>query len=347
MIDWESVAYRRRALCLSMWCALVLAACGKQNKVETVPPPPKPPTEPLAWLPSDANVVGRVELAPFRQSSLWPMLDELQPGEHSFSSFIDIDLIDEVTLGGKLEGQKDEPQGDAPPDPKKPSFVSVIRGRFGDTYLANVALKQQLAPQQKGLLTIYARKQESWAQLAPDLLLVFSPDREAQVVERAGQGDGVAVRSTALYQALASKIAFDSADLVVIAEDTTGMGRDALRKQSARVGIAPLADDVTRAGLSVDLGNDVAVVAVAETPDNAQAEQLKKRVTDTLTALSRNLIVGVLGLRPVVGALETSSEQNFVTVRGSIPQADLEPALRKLSTMLQMASAVSGQSQEP
>ena len=116
-----------------------------------------------------------------------------------------------------------------------------------------------------------------------------------------------------------------------------------LREQGARAGIVGLTDDVVRAGLSVDVGPDVTVVAVAETPDGAQAQALQQRVTDTLTALSRNLLVGILGLRPVVGALKTTSEQNFVTVRGTIPQVDLEPALRKLSAMLQMASAANPQ----
>ena len=337
----------RTATWLALGCALVLAACSHKPKVESAPPPPKPPTEPLAWVPDDANVVGRVALEPFRKTEMWAMWSELQRDNQPFMSFIDLALVEEVTLGGKLEGQQPDSTAQASseglPSARRPSFVSVIRGRFGADYLAKLAVKHQLTAQQRGLLTVYARPQEQWAQLSPELLLVFSADRADAVVARAGQGDGVALRKTALYQSLAARLAFETADLALIAEDTSGAGRQMLREQGAPSSLGALADDVTRAGISVDVGPEVGVAAVAETPDGAQAQELQQRVTRTLDALARNLIVGILGLRPVISALKTSNEQNFVTVRGNIPQADLTPALRKLSTMLQMASAASGQ----
>jgi hypothetical protein len=304
----------------------------------------------MAWMPSDADVVGRVTLEPFRKTEMWAMWTELQADSQPFMSFIDLALVDEVMLGGRLEGQKPETLAegsDSPPSPRRPSFVSVIRGRFGADYLAKLAVKHQLTPQQRGLLTVYTRPQESWAQLTPELLLVFSADRADAVVARAGQGDAVALRSTPLYQSLAARLKFETAHLAMMAEDTSGAGRDMLRAQGAPSSIGSLADDVVRAGLSVDVGSEISVSAVAETPDGAQAQALQQRVNHTLDALGRNLIVGILGLRPVIGALKTSNEQNFVTVRGSIPEADLAPALHKLSTMLQMASAASAQSAQP
>lgn len=330
-----------RAAIIPLLFALSLAACGgKQVRVEVPPPPPKPPTAPLAWIPADVNVVGRVVLEPFRSTELWTMWNDTQREKTPFMSFIDSALIDEVVLGGSLEGQK--PEG-IEGDPQKQSFVAAIRGRFGEGYLAKLAAEQKLVAKPAGLLTIYTRPNESWAQVYPDLLLAFSADREARVIARASEGDGVPLRSAAMYQALGAKVAFESTDLALLAEDTSGAGRDALRKQGARVGIGPLADDVLRAGISIDMGSDVVVAAVAETADPMQAQALERSVKETLAALGRNLIVGILGLRPVVGALKPAVEQNFVSVRGSIRQTDLEPALRKLTTMLQMASAGNAQ----
>jgi hypothetical protein len=331
-----------RAAAIAALFALSFAACaGKQVRVEAPPPPPpKPPTAPLAWMPSDVNVVGRVVLAPFRATELWTMWSDTQREKTPFMSFIDAALIDEVALGGLLEGR--EPEG-IEGDVKKPSFVAAIRGRFGEGYLAKLAAQEKLVAKPAGLLTLYARPHESWAQVSPDLLLAFSSDREARVVARASEGDGVPLREAVLFQTLGAKVAFESADLAVLAEDTSGVGREILRKQGRRVGIGPLADDVLRAGLSIDMGSEVLVSAVAETADPAHAQELERSVSDTLAALGRNLIVGMLGLRPIVSALKPTVEQNFVTVRGSIRQTDLEPALRKLGTMLQMASAGSAQ----
>jgi hypothetical protein len=319
--------------------ALFMLACAGSQKPAEPPPPPAPPTEPGAWLPADANVVARVVLEPFRGTPLWKLWTDVSRSGQPFTDFIDLSLVDEITLGGHLE---EAPAGapaaspDAPLARHQPRFVAAVRGRFGAGYLAGLATSHQLAVQQRGQLALIARPDEVWCQITPELILAFSPDLTEQVVARASAGPGFPVREGVLYKSLAGRVGFEAADLALLAEDTSGAGKEALRTQSSR--LANLADDVQRAGLSVDMGTDVLVKAVAETPDAAKAEALHQSVAQTLDSLGRNLFVGILGLRPVVTALKPSSEANFVKVDGSIASADLTPVLNRLSSMLELAA---------
>jgi hypothetical protein len=340
------MAERRRALSGLKWLSLVLAlvaACAGAQKKAEPPPPPAPPTELVAWLPADSNVVARVTLEPFRSTPLWSLWTDLSRSEQPFTGFIDLALVDEIMLGGRLEEAADGAPSITAQQPlarHKPHFVAAVRGRFGAGYLAGLAASNQLAVQQRGPIALVARPDEVWSQISPDLLIAFSPDLTEQVVARASAGPGAPVRDGVLYKTLAARVGFDGADLALLAEDTSGAGKEALRTQSSR--LANLAEDVQRAGLSVDMGTDVLVRAIAETPDATRAQGLHQSVAQTLESLGRNLFVGILGLRPVVTALKPSSEANFVKVDGSIASADLTPVLNRLSSMLQLAAQADG-----
>lgn len=146
----------------------------------------------------------------------------------------------------------------------------------------------------------------------------------------------------ALVRSLGSRLNVSVADLALLAEDATGEGKSELERQGAQFGIAPLARDVVRAGLSVQLGNTVSLALAAETPDPATATQLKSAVDETLSTFSRNMFVGLLGLRPLVDALKANAEGSHVTVRGALPEADVRALLSKAASMLEVASQQGG-----
>lgn len=330
---------------VALFLALALSACaGKQKGAEEPKPVPKPPTEPMAWMPADANMVARVVLEPFRTSPLWSLWSELQEkqAQASFTSFIDLALVDAITFGGRVDPveapAQSADQAAALPVQPEPHFVAAIQGRFGEGYLQQLAAAQQLTVEPRGLLSVVKREHEQWAQVSPELLIAFSHDMADRVVARAGQGDGAPIRDTALYKASAERVAFEANDLALLVEDTSGKGREALRENGAPRMVTKLVEDVVRGGISVDMGELVVLKVVAEAKDEPQAKELEESVRKTLESLASNLVARMFGLGAVLSALKTSTDANYVRVDGSIRQQDLEPLLHKLSAMLQLAA---------
>jgi hypothetical protein len=321
----------RRAWFLTALALGLVACAGSQRKSEP-PPAPTPPTEPMAWVPADASVVARVALEPFRASSMWTLWSELEARSPAVTSFVDIALVDEVTLGGYIE---EKPAGGSLPPPR---FVAVLRGRFGAGYLAKLAASQGLVVKPRGLLQVVERPQEHWAQVSPELLLSFAPALAERMVARAAEGPDVAVRKGVLYQTLAKGVSFEAADLALLAEDKSGAGRAALREQGVPGRVNRMTEELVRGGLSIDMGKQIVVKVLAEAPDAAKAQSVQQLVTDTLDSLGSNMFVALFGLRPLVTAFKATSEGSFVHVEGSVPESDLEPVLRKLSTMIQLAA---------
>ncbi len=316
-----------RATWLRLACAWYLCfglGCGHTPKVQA-PEPLKPPSEPLAWLPEDASLVVRVELAPLRDSPFWKMWNDLQPGSDTFAEWVDLERVDEILLGGRMARER------------LGSFVAALKGRFGAGYLTQRALADQTLAEPRGLLTIYKRPDAVWTQVSPELLVVCSPDRLEALVERAGRGPGLPIKNDALYRSLAGRLALEASHLAILAEDPEGEGREALKKHGARFGLAPLLNNVARAGIAIEVGANVVVTAAAETPSVGHALELERSVRNTLEALSLNIIVGVLGLRPALAALKPSTDGNYVYVRGSMAEADVQKLLATFTGMRQAA----------
>jgi hypothetical protein len=319
---------RARIVSWSFSCLLLLSmACGAAKPVAKVEPP-KPPSEPAAWIPDDPSVMGRVLLDPWRRTPLWQLWDkQAASGDaSSWANFINVALIDEIAAGGRA--QKDQPS----------SFVAAVRGRFGPDYLATRAKEKQLVAEPGSPLTFYIVGETRWAQVLPELLVMCSTDQMPWVRARATAGPAVKAYESPLYRSVGDRVQFAKADLAVLVDDSSGEARERLKQQASGVGFAHLADELVRAGLSVDLDTNVTMAAVAESADAPRAEALRKSVEETLAILSRNLIVGMLGLRPVVTALQPSVDGVHVAVRGTVPEQDMQALLAKAASLLEIAA---------
>jgi len=315
-------------------CAAMAVGCAKPavKQVE----PPKPPVTALAWLPAESELVARVNLEPWRATPLWSTWQEQASKPQGWPTWIDIALIDELAIGGELAQAESTAQ-------RRGSFVAAVKGRFGEGYLAKLAARDQSPVEKHGAHSFYVVHDVRWLQTAPSVIVVCSSDRADFVAARATEGgETIAINDRALVRSLGERLKLTSADLALIADDTAGVGKAELERQGAPLGLGPLARDVVRAGLSVDLGHTVSLALSAETPDAASAAQLKLAVDETLGAFSRNMFVALLGLRPLIESLKATTEGNHVHVRGAMPEAEVRALFSKAASMLEIAASQEG-----
>src|SRR5947209_3395134 len=105
----------RRAWLVWTLCLGLLVGCSaRQSQLEVAPPPPVPPSEPLAWMPADTTLLGHADVTTFRSTPIWDFWNDLQRGPHPLPLWIDEALVDDVTFSGRgLDAQ--------------PSFVGVAK----------------------------------------------------------------------------------------------------------------------------------------------------------------------------------------------------------------------------
>jgi hypothetical protein len=322
------------------WLAVVLTvvgvACGgtQRPEVQEAPKVPVPPTEPLAWMPEDAALVGRAVLAPLRGTPLWDLWTKAVQVQPEITGWIDMDRVDEVTLSG------------AGIESAQPSFVAVVKGRFGEGYLEQVAQAKQLSGEARGLLRVYVTPEAGFAQLNPELLLVASPDRLSWLVARAEAGPGEPIRDSLLFRSLAERLAFEQSSLSLLVDDPEGKGRERVARDARSYGLR-IPDDLLRAGVSAAVGPQVTLAAVAEAAAEEGARSVRDTVERSLSGLASNMLVAMFGLRPLVTAFHAEAQGAHVVVRGSVSQEDLFSALGKLQFILDMAATQRASAQEP
>lgn len=313
-----------------LFCVLLLGLLGacagkQQTPVAAVPAVPVPPSDPWAWLPEDGTFVGQLVLEPFRGTPLWTLWENARKDQPALGALIDPEQIERAVFDGVGHGQA------------TPSFVASLVGKFGDGSLAANAAKQNLAPEQQGLLTVYRFQEVAIAQINAALIVACSLDKLEWLAARSSQGPDIKLFQTALYSSLAQRVALGSADFAVIGEDPSGDAKAMAERQAQRYGLSVAASDLVRGGVSIDLGPMTQITAVVETTGPAQAESLKGSAEATLVGLQNNIFVGILGVKPLVAALHASNDGNYVAVGGSVKQEDLNRALDRLAGMLGVA----------
>lgn len=313
---------RRTLLALGLMCA-VLGCAGAQRKVEQ-PVPPKPPEEPWAWLPATATVLGHLDVDVLRESQLWPLWRELK-GEQRIASWVEIGKIRHVTFAGFGHSLEDA------------SYVVAIEGRFAADELQTLAVRHQVAPELRGLLTIYRRPEAIWTQITPKLIVVCSPDRLEELVARAGAGPGTPVKDAPLYRSLAPHVGIERAHIGLLADDPEGKRRALVDRQASRLGLGSIVREAERVGASLDVGATYHLTALAEAADGTRAGLLEADVRDRLDALSSNFMVRILGVARLLETLRVASDGSHVFVRAAIPEQELNPLLHRLQSVLDIA----------
>jgi hypothetical protein len=273
-------------------------------------------------------VLGHVLIPPFKGTPIWDLWAGFQQKRRQLQFWVDSNLVDELTLSAKnVESQQ-------------PSFVAVVKGRFGAGYLDGLAARDQLVVQQRGLLRMYTRPEAVWCQLTPELILAASADRADWLATRAAQGPGTPLKDTAFYQALAQRVGFERAELAVLVDDPEGKGKQRLEEDSAQFGVGiptAMIDKMLRAGLSVDMGPEVGLLAVGEAATPEGAQSMRESPQNSLNSLTNNMFVGMFGLRPLLSAIKAESQGNHVTVHANYVATDLYGLINKLSSVLGMA----------
>lgn len=327
-----------------VWLLSVLwmLGCGGSSQgvgVVTAPPrAPEPPRAPLAWMPEDSTLLGRASIAAFRGTPIWELWANFQQKRKELQFWIDSDLVDEVMLSAT---QLDQPQ---------PSFVAAVRGRFGEGYLEQLAIRDQLVGENRGLLRVYQRPEAIWVQVTSELVVACSHDRAEWLVQRSATGDGEPIRDTDLYASLAERSAFAQSHLVVLIDDPEGKGKQRLEADSSRLGVGlpdAVIDEIKRVGLTVSMGPEISLQAVAESISPEGAETIRSTVVRSLDALSSNMFVAMFGLRPFVKAIHAETQAGYVRVYGKYRDADLYELIDKLKSVLGMAMARGGATSEP
>lgn len=306
-----------------IWFAcLLLVACAGKTPKPALPSAPVPPHEPLAWLPEDATVIGRVTLAPFQNTPLWALWQDVQRDPEAQASLIDAVKIERVAFAGSDTGANTA------------SFVAAVSGSFGAGELAAHATAKSIAPEPHGLLTFYRSGQAAFAQVYPELVLVCSFDRIEALAARAAQGDAIKIADAPLYRSLADRIKWNDVDLALVAEDPRGEIKARAERQASRYGFAFSAQDLVRVGAALKLGPSASLLASVETTGEAQAGALKAAIEGALAGLEGNLFVGLLGIRPLIKALAATQDGKYVSVGGSLAAEDLNRVLDRVAAML-------------
>ncbi len=312
----------RRTARFGFWLvSLLLCACAGQSKKPEVPAAPTPPREALAWLPQDATVAGQLVLAPFQSTPLWGFWQELQKDPAANLSLLDANKVQRVAFAGSDGGER-------------ASFVAALSGAFAADEIASQARARNIAPEPHGLLTFYRSGQAAFAQVYPELVLVCSLDRVDALAARAGQGDTVKLRETPLFRSLAERLKWSEADVVLIGEDPKGELKARAERQAGRYGFAFSAQDIVRVGAALKLGANASLLAGVETTGEGQAQALKATIEGALAGLEVNLLVGLLGIRPLIKALGASQDKSYVNVGGTLAGDDLNRVLERVVAML-------------
>jgi len=320
---------RRLALALLAALAIApLAACAgsRAKPVEAAPAPPKPPEEAFAWMPEDGTTLGRAVLGPLRSSTLWPLWERLAR-ERKLESWVALDKVDVVTFGGTGDSEEDA------------SYVVALEGRFSPTELRDLAARDGVAAEAQGLLTVYRRPDGVWTQITPRLIVHGSPDRLERLVARASAGPGAKARETELYKSLAERVGLEQAHAAVIAQDDgTGQGKAKLERRASRLGLGGLTRDAVRLGGGLSVGGTYRATGVEETGDEAQAKAVEGRARSTIDSYANNFVVRMLGASGVLSALRVGSEGRYVTVRGDVPEQELNALLGRLEGAFDFAA---------
>lgn len=324
MIFKEALVYRLSRL--SVLVFLVLAgACAAAKPKPEVPAAPVPPHVALAWLPTDSTLLAHVNVPAFRSSPLWSVWETLQRDRLAGESLVDPTKLENVTFGGvEAEGNQ-------------ASFVVAATGPFGAGHVDALARARNLPPEQHGLLTFYRTERGAFAQVYPDLVLVCSLDRIDALAARATEGESIKLHETALFQSLARRVRWDDADAALLAEDPRGDAKALAKRRAERYGFALPLEDLVRAGAALKLGPNTAFVVAAEASGVPQAEALRTSLNNTLSSLQDNLIVSLLGLRPLIRALKVSQDATYVAVDGELSEGKFNELLEKIAGLLGVA----------
>jgi hypothetical protein len=316
------------ALLAPALCAAALVACGHKPAVQAPPPPPVPPKDPWAWVPEDAMAMGQLRVAPFRETRIWQWLEEARKQRpEAQEALIEIERVDFAAFGLVAQSE-DEVSG-----------VGALEGAWGEGYLGIRAAQRGIAPERRGLLTFYRTGSGVFAQVTPNLVLVSSGDYVPWLEKRATEGDTVRGKATPVYQTLAPRIGLDGAHFAVIADDPRRVrGLDA-HKQQAPMWIQKQLDFAKRLGGSVVLGPTTELALLVESSDDAHGAGLAAEAQQKIDALANDMFVRMFGFASLLRALRVERDGAFVSVRGSIPEAELATAVDKLLGMLDMAKA--------
>ncbi|HEX6241764.1 MAG TPA: hypothetical protein VFZ61_12740, partial [Polyangiales bacterium] len=292
---------------------------------------PVPPREPLAWLPEDVSLVGRVSPPALRSTPLWSLWELVLKEPAAQGALVDPQKITRAVFAGSETEEH------------KISFVAALSGDFGPSSVDAAAKLAQLPPETLGLLTFYRRDQVAYAQVYDDLVLVCSLDRVEPLSARASQGDAVKIREGALFHALGQRLRWDDVDFVLIGEDPSGRTKARAERQAERVGYSLPLKDLLRAGVALKLDDSTAgILVAAQAPDEAGAAALRTALTDALDSLGNNVLVALVGLRSLVRALSPRQAESFVEVSGSLARDEFNGAMVRLLGLVGIEAAPAG-----
>lgn len=319
---------RRVLLRAALVLALAGAALGCAHKQPVTPPRPTPPTDPLSWVPEESSVIGHVHLDALRDTPLWkPMWSEVTR-QQRIASWVDLAKIEAITFGGTGKTRQDT------------AYIAALVGRFDPAELRTLAARDGVAPEARGLLTVYRRPDGDWAQISERLIVTCTPNRLEALVARASAGAGRKIEESALYRSLADRVDLMGAHLAVIAEDREGDQRAAFDRRAATFGLGSIARDASRVGVALTAGRTYQVLGAAEAESSARAQSLASSVRNALDGFAGNILVRALGVSGLIGALQTTQDGNYVLVRGALPEGELNAVLGRLSGAMELAGAL-------
>jgi hypothetical protein len=318
---------RNLLMTLMLLCTLApttLGCASAKSKVRSEEPL-KPPTDPWSWLPETSTTIGRVAVDALRGTQLWPLWTELE-GEQKLASWVSVNKIARVTFGGT--GQTRDEM----------SYVAALEGPFAEDELAQLAARDHVTAEVRGLLKVYARPEGYWTQLTPRLIVMCTPDRIDDLVARASQGDGTPVKQGALWKSLADRIFLETTQVGLLADDPDGSRRAMIDRQAARFGLGAFAKDANRLGLGIEVGAEYRVVAVAEAPDEERAVSTGEAVKKTIETVGSNFFVRMLGVTALLAKVRISNVDNYVFARAIISEVDFNEVVERVRSALTLAN---------
>jgi len=90
--------------------------------------------------------------------------------------------------------------------------------------------------------------------------------------------------------------------------------------------------------VSLEIGADYRLVAVAETADEEHAQVLQDELKKALDAVAGNLFVRMLGVSKLIGQLRVSHETSHVFLRGNVAELDFNTVIERVESALELAA---------
>ena len=297
---------------------------------------PAPPPDPLALVPTDAFSVMRVDLATLRRSPYWPTITAWLDDAERAAADAGQPMATLRTMRQALDRMEVVVIATTPPSTPgaEPDPIVIARGSFVEDELRQLVVGSGAsAPRESQGQTVHVGPEFAGAQIGDHTWLV-APEPELEALLARYRSGGGPIASDAL-RGMAERVDLAGAPAAFAMEVLPDQ-----REIMARRLRIPGTDGIENAstlGARLDISSGLGLIALADMPSAAAAEQLAGQVRGTLDGYSSNVMVRMMGVGPVFDATTVTAGGNEVRLATELSADDTAALLDRLGTFIRLA----------